>query len=246
VSAASLKQRVYEPVTEQLRQPRAAAATISIERQLMPQLDAQIGFTDRRSMRLPTLEVPRQSGALVVRGDGVAEYREMQVSVRKKWENDQQLFVSYVRSISRGELNDFAALFSGYDVPLVQPGGVARMAADAPNRLLTWGTFNLPRRIVVSPVVDWHDGFPYSRLDSRYFYAGTPNADRFPAFFAMDMIVYKTFTYKKRNADIGFQLFNATNYKNPRDVYPVVTDPRFGSFTNSVGPILRGYILVKW
>jgi hypothetical protein len=246
VSGAVVEERVYEPAIEQMRQPRAAAATISLERQLLPQLDAQIGFTDRRSTRLPTLDVPRHGGSLVVRGDGVAEYREVQISARKKWTNDQQLFVSYVRSISKGELNDVAAVFGGFDVPLVQPGGLARMAADAPNRLLTWGTFNLPRRIVVSPVVDWHDGFPYSSVDSRYFYAGTPNAEHFPTFFAMDLIVYKTFTYKNRNADIGFQLFNATNYQNPRDVYPVVGDSRFGTFTNSVGPILRGYILVKW
>jgi hypothetical protein len=29
-------------------------------------------------------------------------------------------------------------------------------------------------------------------------------------------------------------------------VYPVITDPRRNSFTNSVGPILRGYMLLKW
>jgi hypothetical protein len=183
---------------------------------------------------------------MVVRGDGVSTYREVQISVRKKWENEQQLFVSYVRSASKGELNDFAALFGGWDAPLVQPGGMARMAADAPNRLLAWGTFNLPRRIVLSPVLDWHDGFPYSRLDTRYYYAGVPNADRFPTFMSTDLILYKTFTAKGRSADVGFQLFNASNYKNPRDVYPVVGDPRFGTFTNSVGPILRGYILMKW
>jgi len=238
--------RDFDPAIEQLRQPRAVAATISVERQLLPTLDAQIGFTDRQSTKLPTLDVPAGGGQMIVRGDGTSEYREVQLSARKKWANDQQLFVSYVRSVSRGELNDFAGVFGGFDAPLVQPGGIARMPADAPNRMLAWGTFNLPRRIVISPVLDWHDGFPYSRVDSRYFYAGEPNSERFPTFMSTDLIVYKTFSAKGRNADIGFQLFNATNYKNPRDVYPVVDDPRCGTFTNSVGPILRGYILVKW
>jgi len=212
----------------------------------MPSLDAQIGFTDRRSNRLPTLEVPLTSGPMLVRGDGIAEYREIQLSARKTWKNDQQLFVSYVRSVAKGELNDFSGLFGGFDVPLVQPGGTSVLPADAPNRVLAWGTFNLPRRIVVSPVVDWHDGFPYSKVNSRYLYDGEPNSDRFPAFMSVDLIVYKTFTAKKRNADVGFQLFNATNHFNPRDVYPVVGDPRCGTFANSVGPILRGYVLVKW
>jgi hypothetical protein len=205
-----------------------------------------VSFTARESTRLPTLEVPRTSGVLFLRGDGVASYRELQVSARRTFEKDQQIFVSYVRSTSTGELNDFAALTQGFDAPLVQPGGIARLAADAPNRVLAWGTFNLPRRIVVSPVVEWRDGFPFSVLDARYFYAGAPNDRRFPAFMSTDLIVYKTFTAKKRNADIGFQLFNATDHFNPRDVYPVVGDPRFGTFTNSVGPILRGYMLLKW
>jgi hypothetical protein len=246
VSGAVITERVLEPMVERLRQPRAVAGTIAIERQLMPQLDAQIGFTDRRSNRLPTLDVPAGGGQMVVRGDGVAGYREIQLSARKTWANEQQLFVSYVRSVSTGELNDFSGMFGGFDAPLVQPGGVSRLPADAPNRVLAWGTFNLPRRIVVSPVVDWHDGFPYSKVDSRYVYDGEPNSERFPAFMSVDLIVYKTFTAKGRNADVGFQLFNATNHFNPRDVYPVVGDPRCGTFTNSVGPIMRGYILVKW
>jgi len=241
-----MSDRVYETGIEMLRQPRAAAATIAIERQIVPSLDASVGFTNRRSDRLPTLEVPDASGQMIVRGNGQADYREVQISARKQWKDDQQIFVSYVRSVSRGDLNDFAGLFGGWDAPLVQPGGQARLASDAPNRVLAWGTFNLPRSIVVSPVVDWHDGFPYSNVDSRYFYVGTPNSERFPAFMSTDLIVYKTFHAKGRSADAGFQLFNATAHYNPRDVYPVVGDPRRGTFANSVGAIIRGYILVKW
>ncbi|HKB10544.1 MAG TPA: TonB-dependent receptor [Vicinamibacterales bacterium] len=241
-----VSERTLEPMVDQLRQPRALAATIGLERQLMPRLDASVSVSSRHSTRLPTLTVPTAGGLLFLRGDGVSTYREVQISARRTFEHDQQVFVSYVRSFSRGELNDFAALTQGFDVPLLQPGGSARLAADAPNRVLAWGTFNLPRRIVVSPVVEWRDGFPYSALDARYFYSEAPNSRRFPTFFSTDLVVYKTFTAKGRNADIGFQLFNATNYFNPRDVYPVVGDPRFGTFTNSVGPILRGYMLLKW
>jgi hypothetical protein len=235
-----------QPAVDRLRLPRALTATIGIERQIMPTLDAQISVAERSSSRLATLTVPVASGPLVVRSDGRAHYREVQISARKRWDNDQQLFVSYVRSVSVGELNDFSTLFQGHDYPLLQPGGRSRAPADAPNRVLAWGTFNLPRRIVVSPVAEWHDGFPFSLVNSHYFYAGTPNDRRYPAFMSTDLVVYKTFTAKKRNADIGFQLFNATNHYNARDVYPVIGDGRCGAFTNSVGPILRGYMLVKW
>ncbi|MBW8861076.1 MAG: TonB-dependent receptor [Acidobacteria bacterium] len=188
-----VSERSFDPMVDQLRQPRALAGTIGVERQLMPGLDAQISFTNRTSSRLPTLRVPETSGELFLRGDGVSTYREVQVSARRMFANDQQLFVSYVRSASDGELNDFAALTNGFDVPLLQPGGIAPLAADAPNRVLVWGTFNLPRRVVVSPVVEWRDGFPYSNVDARYFYAGAPNRLRYPEFLTTDLVVYKTF-----------------------------------------------------
>ena len=63
---------------------------------------------------------------------------------------------------------------------------------------------------------------------------------------ATDLIVYRNFTVRNRSADLGIQLFNSTSHNNPRDVYPVVGSARFGDFTNSVGAILRGFMLLKW
>ena len=236
----------FTPTVGQLRLPRARALTVGFERQIMPRLDAQVSATVRKSTHLATLLVPATSGPLLAESTGSASYRELQLSVRRTWEHDQQLFVSYVRSSSRGELNDFSALYRALAVPLVQPGGVSQLATDAPHRVLVWSTFDLPRRVVISPVSEWRSGFPFSKVDHRYFYADTPNSRSYPAFFSVDMVVYKTFTVKKRSADLGIQVFNITNHNNPRDVYSVVGAPRFGDFTNSVGPIVRGYMLLKW
>jgi len=212
----------------------------------VPGLDLQVAVTSRESRRLATLDVPSGGGLLTAASTGSSSYRELQFAVRKTWEHDQQLFVSYVRSESHGELNDFETLFQPVDAPLLQHGGQARLPSDAPNRVLAWATVNLPRRIVVSPVTEWHSGFPYSVVDERYYYAGPPQSRRFPTFFATDLIVYKTFTYHNRSADWGLQLFNVLDSKNPRDVYPVIGAPRFGEFTNSVGTIVRGFMLLKW
>ena len=170
----------------------------------------------------------------------------MQISARKTWLDDQQLFVSYVRSSGRGEINDFTSLFGFVDSPLLQPGAFARLSSESRNRLLAWSTINLPKRMVVSPVAEWRSGFPYSVLDHQYTYSEMPNSRNFPAFFAADMVIYKTITWKKRDVDAGVQLFNFTNHRNPRDVYAVTNGPHFGQFANSVGVIVRGYMLVKW
>jgi hypothetical protein len=237
---------VLQPTLGLLRQPRSIAVTASVERQITPSIDAQVVLTSRNSSELATLRVPRQSGPLMVESTGTAKYREAQVSVRKTWADDQQVFVSYVRSSGRGEINDFTSLFGFIDAPLVQPGAFARLSTEAPNRLLAWGTINLPHRIVVSPVAEWRSGFPYSVLDHQYVYSETPNSRAYPKFFAADLVAYKTITVKHRDADLGIQLFNFTNHRNPRDVYAVTNAPHFGQFANSVGTILRGYMLVKW
>ena len=236
---------IYDPSVEQLKLPRAATATVSIERQLTSRLDLQVGVTDRRTTRIATLRVPAAGGVLPVRSDGATNYREVAVSVRQRWAYDQQLFVSYVRSSGRGEFNDFATLFQSLAVPLLQRAGVTRLPTDAHDRIVAWGTVDLPARVVVSPVVEWRSGFPYTVVDQRYVAVET-NLRSFPAFMATDLVVYKTFTVRKRSADLGIQLFNATNHFNPRDVYAVLGAPQWGRFANSVGPIVRGFMMLKW
>jgi len=241
-----VREREYRPSVGRLFLPRAKTFVAAIERQLTPGVDGQMAFTSRASRRLATLRVANDGGDASIESDGMGTYRELQFSVRRTWTNDQQLFVSYVRAASSGEINDFASLFQAMDAPLFQPGGRARAASDAPHRILAWGTFNLPRSIVVSPVGEWRSGFPYSPLNVRHIYDGSPNSRSFPPFMAIDAVVYKTFTVKKRKTDLGVQLFNLTSHRNPRDVYPVTSSPHYSEFANSVGTILRGYMLLKW
>jgi hypothetical protein len=241
------KQIVLTPSPGHLALPQAITATIGIEREIAPGLDVQGILTWRDSKNLPTLNVPLDSGEIRVDSIGTSSYREFQVSVRRTLSHDQMIFASYVRSLSIGELNEFSTVFQGVmDTPLVQPGGLARTINDAHDRVLAWGTVNLPYRTVISPVTEWRSGFTYSAQSSRYTYVGVPNTRTFPSFFSTDLVAYKTVTYKTRSADFGVQIFNLLNRYNPRDVFPVIDEPRFGQFTNSVGRIVRGYMLIKW
>jgi hypothetical protein len=148
--------------------------------------------------------------------------------------------------VARGEVNDFSSLFAQGDVEVLQPGGMARLATDAPHRLLAWATVSLPAGFSIAPAVDWHSGFPYSVLDAQHAYVGAPNTSSYPAFFSLDVVVYKTLTIARKRIKMNVQLFNATNHFNPRDVYNVMGAPQFGTFTNSVGPTVRGDIAVNW
>ena len=240
------QQFVLQPSVARLRMPQARTSVLGLEHEVMTGLDVQAAVTVRYSSRLPTLSVPLVGGDVRVESTGTGSYREAQLSVRRTWPHDQLLFLSYVRSSSVGELNEFATLFQTMDTPLVEPGGRARATNDARHRVLAWGTFNLPLRIVVSPVTEWRSGFTYTARSSQYTYAEAPNTRAFPNFLSTDLVVYKTFSARGRSADFGVQIFNLTNRWNPRDVFPVLGEPRFGEFANSVGRIFRGYMLLKW
>ena len=237
---------VLQPSPAVLRMPLAQTALVGLEREIVPGLDVQWAVTARRSSRLPTLNVPAAGGDVRVESTGTGTYGEVQFSMRRTWSHDQLLFLSYVRSSSTGELNEFATLFQTMDTPLIEPGGRARATNDARHRVLAWGTFNLPFRTVISPVTEWRSGFTYSARSSQYTYAGAPNTRTFPNFLSTDLVAYKTFSAKGRSADFGVQVFNLFNRWNPRDVFPVQGEPRFGQFANSVGRIFRGYMLLKW
>ena len=177
---------------------------------------------------------------------GTSTYRELQVTMHQTWRDDRQLSLSYVRSSARGEMNDFGTLFVNLDAPLLEPAGRAATPTDVPHRLNGWATFGLPSKMVISPSIDWRTGFPYSVQDVYRHYAGAPNSERFPAYFTVDVTVYKTFEFREHKADLGMQFFNLTSHFNPRDVISVTESEQFGTFTNSFGLTLGGYMQVRW
>lgn len=245
-AGAIIGSAVFTPTLAALALPRSWVATARVERHLAPGWDLLVSATQRRSSRLATVDVRADTGFLTVGSTGRTRYREIESALRHMWGEGNEAFVSYTRSSARGEINDFSTLFSGGDTEILRPGARGRLPADAPNRWLGWLTLSLSKGFILAPVVEWHSGFPYSPLTAGFDYATKPNTAAFPSFFSLDLGVFKTLTLRGRRLKTGIQVFNATNHFNPRDVYAVPGTARFGSFTNSVGPTLRGVLTFTW
>ncbi len=228
-----------------MRLPRADSVVLEMERALGLGIEGQVAFRQRVGSALPTVDVPQGSGVAALESTGTSTYRELAFAVRRSWGARAQALVSYVHASSTSELNDFGTLFTNMDTPLLQPGGQARTADEVPHRLLAWATVSLPRKIVVSPALDWHTGFPFSRVDAQRRYVGTPNSVRLPPSLAIDLTVYKGFDIKQREVNLGLQVFNLTGHFNPRDAYAVIGTPG-PPYTNSVGRTFGGYMVVRW
>jgi len=245
-TGARVSRRFAQPAVGDLEAVRADAFALEIEHRVTPTLELQAGVRRRLGSHLPTVDVMRRSGLALLSSIGESDYRELQLSVRKTWPHESQMFLSYVRSSAVAELNDFGSLFTNLDAPLLEPGATAPIMADTPHRFRGWATFSLPLRVVASPSVEWRSGFPFSALDVYQHYLGAPNSERFPTYFSADLTAFKTFDLLRRKADLGLQLFNLTGHFNPRDVVAVVESPRYREFSSSFGVTVAGYMQVRW
>jgi hypothetical protein len=238
--------RAYHPTLGPVNLPHADMVSIELEHRILRTLEFQAAFRRRSGFDLPTVDVSPLGGSTTLASTGSSEYKELSLSVRQTWRADRELFVSYVRSSSIGDVNDYGTLITNLDAPLFEPAGQAPLPTDTPHRLRSWATVQFPREIVVSPAVEWRTGFPYSLFDVYRHYVGAPNSERFPNYFSLDITTFKTFDIFSRKWDLGLQFFNVTGHFNPRDVISVVDSARFGQFSNSFGVTLGGYMRVRW
>ncbi len=168
---------------------------------------------------------------------GAARYHEFEALISYRDQRGNQLNTSYVRSRARGDLNTVASVFAPFEQPVIRPNAYGSLAADVPDRFISWGIFHLPGKIVFAPIIDLHTGFPWSKIDTLQNYVGEPNSNRFPTFFAFDFKVWKVLPLPrflpylgglKLRWGIGFH--NATNALDPLSVYNNIASPYFGHF----------------
>jgi carboxypeptidase family protein len=251
--------RTLRNVVEQndFRNPYSIAWNLELDHELSERLLLRLGYEERQTRREfivePIFQTPGND-LLVLKNTGHSRYREFQASARYRLQEKHNLFMAYVRSRAVGDLNDFNSYFGNVRNPVIRPNQHSLQPFDAPNRLLFWGDIELPRKITITPVLDWRTGFPFSLLDEEQDYVGTRNlGGRFPDFFSLDVqltkglkvpvpnwgVIPAKFRGKKYGGRVGVKLFNVTNHWNPRDVQSNVDSRDFGTFYNTVGRSIR-------
>jgi hypothetical protein len=212
---------------------------VQLDQTVTPWLMLRANFTASRTEHIyivnPELDFRGQS-AIVLRSAGSATYRALELTARfllKEKKADDAIYVSYVRSRSRGDLNDFNMFFGDFGSPVIRQNQYSNLPFDVPNRLIAWGTINLPRRFSIAPIFEARSGFPFSVRDAGQNFLGLRNSDRtrFPSFAALDVELAKEFQVtKKYGVRLSLRGFNLMNHFNPRDVHANTADPQFGKF----------------
>ena len=212
---------------------------VEADREIHPHLTLRLSYLYSRTFKVfITNPLIDQYGVplLELSNTGATRYHDFESTLRIRTRRDTDLNISYVHSLSRGDLNSLADVYVPFEVPVIRPNFFANLPSNIPNRFVTWGRFSIPWKIVASPVLDIHSGFPYSDLDELQRYVGYPDTFRFPTFISLDLEMYKEFHIRfipwVRDHPLRgiLRIYNVTNNQNPRDVYNNVTSPYFGHF----------------
>lgn len=178
------------------------------------------------------------TATMLLSNRGATRYHEYEVLVSYRDEKGNELNTSYVRSRSLGDLNSIPNVFVPYEDPIIRPDAYTNLDADVPNRVISWGIFHLPFKVVFAPIIDWRSGFPWSTITAEQKYYGAPNSYRFPNFFSFDFKIWKWFPlphwlpfgFGNDKLEWGVGFHNATNALDPLAVYDNIASPFYGHF----------------
>ena len=233
---------VTNRVTEQgLRTPSTRTWNVELDQQLTKQTTTRFGYRESRGSHDLVVDPLYDQGTLLLSSRGRTASREFESTVNHRFDEAGAVTVSYVRSSTKGNLNDFVTLFGDVRDPMIRTDEYGRQSFDVPNRVLAWGVINLPRAITVAPTVEYRSGFPFTTIDGQQRVVGSRNdGGRFPALFTADLAVTKDVKLlSHQRARVGVQMFNLTGHFNPRDVQNNIDSPTYREFANSADRQVR-------
>ena len=232
-----------------LRNPRSVSWNVELDREVTSALLVRGAYQQRSTTRDFVLDPYGQLGSLNLSNRGSSIYHELQVTARYKLPR-ATVNASYVRSRAYGNLNDFNQFFGNNAVAVIQPDERGRLPFDAPNRVLAWGEWRAPFKLMLIPVLDVHTGFPWSEIDQAREFVGARNSQRYPRFTSFDLQITRPVTlrlpHERLKARVGFSVFNLFNQFNPRDVQSDVDSIRYSALFNGVGRTFRGKFILDF
>lgn len=219
---------------------------VELDHELRRNLQIRVNYLQSATADLPIVspmpDVTGSSGGPSLLGlaySGSARYHAFEAALRFQPTERDELDISYIHSSALSDLNLLSNIFVPFEQPVIRPNSYGISPSDVPNRLVATGSFALPFKMTICPVLDVHTGLPYSSVDALQNYVGTPNSLRFPYYFSLDFQVYRDFSLSRftlhgrpdnRILHVGVLSVDVTNHQNPHDVFNNVTSPSYGDF----------------
>ena len=217
--------------------PISRVWNVEFDHQLTESLMLRVNYRENRALDRLIVNRVTDAGAaaLLVSSTGRLTAREFDTTLRWTLADDGELFASFSKIRTDGDLNDFGLVYDTVRHPLVLDNELGQQAFDVPERVLVWGIMSLPWGLTLTPGIEWRDGFLYTVFTEDYRVVEGRNLAKFPSFFSVDIGISRQIKLMGRQTDIGVQIYNLGSYNNPRDVFSNLASDQFGVFRNSVG-----------
>lgn len=219
--------------------PYSIGWNIEFERSMKHEIMLRARFlhNDLRNQIALTPMASTTSNRFVLSSNGRGLVRQLELTAGYGQNVARQFFLSYVHQIARGDQTDASAYLGDFPYPVVHSLIRASNPGEIPNRLLFWGTADLPYRMHIAPHIEARNGFPFEAVNQLQEYTGgTQNQLRFPLHFSADATLSKDVNVTSKHA-VRFSLtgYNLTNHDNPLQVHSNSADPQFRQFFGNYG-----------
>jgi hypothetical protein len=171
---------------------------------------------------------------------GRETYYSMEFALNRTFREKYPWSFSYSRSQARSS----AVIDFSTDNTVFGKQGDGPRDWDSPNRLISWGTYPVPRfnKFMLSYFLEWHSGFPYSTVDQTQQLMGLPNRGRFPDYFSLNLHCERRFQLWHTQWALRAGFNNLTGNSNPVVVNNIVDSPDYRRFSGGQGRVFTGRI----
>jgi outer membrane receptor protein involved in Fe transport len=218
-----------------LKTPESIVQTVAWDQRVGRRYFFKAAYLHRNGSHAYIVDPDRRDGLLTLASTGESKYWEFELTGRYLASEYRDLSVSYVRSHSTHDLNDFDQFFGNFRNPIIRPNENALSPTDVPNRLIVRGTIGLPWRLLFTPIYEWRTGFPWSAVDEYQDFVGPRNeTGRLPSVNTLDFTLGRPWKLFRFRFIGGIKIYNAFDTGNERDVQSNIASPDYGRFYNPI------------
>jgi hypothetical protein len=215
--------------------PHSATWDVAFEHRFNKTWTAHVSYLDRRGSGELIVQpiTANGTGEMLLDSLGRSVYRDVETGV-KFTKREADVTLTYVWSQARSDLNSLTNFYDTIMWPIIGANAYAPSSTNVPHRLFGRGRYQPTDRWLITGVVDWRTGFPYSAVDASLEFMGPRNTlYQFPARFKADLGIERHFVSWKWKPWMGVRVYNAFKSFMPTDVQANLSSPNFGSFYNS-------------
>jgi len=218
-----------------LKTPESIVQTVAWDQRFGRRFFFKSAYLHRNGSHAYTISPDPVLGQLALGAVGKSKYWELETTGRFLASEHRDLSVSYVRSHSTRDLNDYDQFFGNFRNPIIRPNESSQSPTDVPNRLIVRGSIGLVGQWVFSPLYEWRTGFPWSAVNEFQDFVGPRNqSGRLPSVSTLDFTLVRPWHFRKYRFSAGLKIYNVFDTGDERDVQNNITSPDYGTFYNPI------------